>query len=457
MGLWSAMRSRLLCRLVAVLMTVGVGSVIALTLELASPTEAFAKDKAKKKKPKKFTYAQRGNSAKVSVRARKPARTRVETPRFYSKEVKTIGELEPISLKMQDGVPVLTEIPRFSSQFQGRIAGRTPDNKVLYFTIDPGLQAYAQQLVDRAAAPHIAIVAMDPETGRLLAVAAKSQSIKELATHNGFPAASLFKIITSAAAIERGGVQPWSPVRFRGGNYTLNELNYKTNDLLDRRVMTMEEGLGKSCNPVFARLALNYLNSPVLRYYAKLFGFNSHIDTDIELPESSAFIPSEEFDFSRAAAGFGDVYISPIHAAVMMSQVAAGGQRPRPFLVDQMLTQEGKMLYQARPQSQSILRPATARTLLEMMEATTTIGTSRREFMRNNRPVFPNLRVAAKTGTLTGGNPGGLNHWFIAAAPIEDPKLAIAIIAVDARGAEAKASRLGRKMFARFFNLPSEI
>ena len=169
MGLWSAMRSRLLCRLVAVLMTVGVGSVIALTLELASPTEAFAKDKAKKKKPKKFTYAQRGNSAKVSVRARKPARTRVETPRFYSKEVKTIGELEPISLKMQDGVPVLTEIPRFSSQFQGRIAGRTPDNKVLYFTIDPGLQAYAQQLVDRAAAPDRNVTTV---TGRVKAPAA---------------------------------------------------------------------------------------------------------------------------------------------------------------------------------------------------------------------------------------------------------------------------------------------
>ena len=292
---------------------------------------------------------------------------------------------------------------------------------------------------------------MEPRTGRILAMADKSLTIDHLVLHAGFPAASLFKVVTTTAALERGGVQPQSMIRFRGGTYTLNQLNYRTDNLRDTRVMSVAEGLGRSCNPVFARLALNHLNPSILRHYARVFGFNSPLEFDIPLSQSSAFIPTDDFELSRAAAGFGDVFISPVHAAVLMSQIATSGVRPRPSLIDKVINAQGALSYKAIPFGKRVLRSDTAETLLEMMESTTTIGTSRSEFMRRNQPVLPNIRVSAKTGTLTGTNPPGLNHWFIAAAPIEDPQIAIAIIVVDSRGANSKASRLGRRIIERYF------
>jgi len=112
---------------------------------------------------------------------------------------------------------------------------------------------------------------MNPRTGKILAMAGDSPSIPNLEFHAGFPAASLFKVVTSAAAIEQAGVTPSTMVAFRGGNYTLTEANYIPNPRLDRRSMSVAEALGRSCNPVFGQLGSQYINSTLLRRYTKLF------------------------------------------------------------------------------------------------------------------------------------------------------------------------------------------
>jgi hypothetical protein len=93
---------------------------------------------------------------------------------------------------------------------------------------------------------------------------------------------------------------------------------------------------------------------------------------------------------------------------------------------------------------------------MEMMRYTTTVGTSRREFMRGSSPTLGAIDVAGKTGTLTGDNPVGLNNWFIGAAPIQNPKIAVAVITVDPRSS-SKASHLGRLVLQKYFGItPTE-
>jgi cell division protein FtsI/penicillin-binding protein 2 len=288
---------------------------------------------------------------------------------------------------------------------------------------------------------------MEPFTGRVLALTGKSTSIKNIELHGGFPAASIFKIITSAAALEQSDLKPNSRVAFRGGNYTLNYTNYQPDKRRDNRVMTVEEALGRSCNPVFARVALNNLNITHLRQYAAAFGFNSSLGADLPISVSGAIIPEGEYQITRTAAGFGKVTLSPLHAAALMSSIANGGILPRPRVVQRVITADGQLLYYGRPQAlRRSIDDNTAKALLEMLETTTTIGTSRREFMRNSRPVMGKIRVAAKTGTLSGKNPTGLNNWFVAAAPIENPQLVVAVVVVDARDQSARASALGRRI-----------
>jgi penicillin-binding protein A len=373
-------------------------------------------------------------------------RPRPEEPFVEDDQPEHSNELEKVNINYgPDGI-TLESLPNFTSVFAGRSAGTTDKNQFVFFTVDPALQSFVSQVIRRARADHVAIVAMEPSSGRVLAIGGRSRSLPNIVFHNDFPAASLFKVVTAAAALERGQVQPDSLVRFRGGDYTLGPENFRPDSRRDKRQMSISEALGKSCNPVFGRLALTLLNSDLLRRYAERFGFNSPVARDVRLP-----IPDDDYELSRTAAGFGEVKVSPIHAASMMAGVANEGKMPSPMFVDRIVAPTGVILYKGKSAfAKQIVHPRTAKTLLEMMESTTTIGTSRREFMFRSKPIM-NMRVAAKTGTLSGQNPKGLNLWFIAAAPIERPKIAISVIVVNRKDSFSKASHLGRLVLERFF------
>lgn len=354
----------------------------------------------------------------------------------------------------RDGDVELAERPKFDTRIGDRYAHATSNDNFVFYTVDADLQEYVTNLVNRAQASHVAVVAMEPSTGAILAMSGKSASIKDLEYHAGFPAASLFKVVTAAAAVEHAGIDTHSLIPFRGGTYTLNQTNYYPDARKDRRVMSVGEALGRSCNPVFGHLGIRYLNGDILAKYARLFGFNRDLSLDAPLPESSAWIPQDDkYELSRTSAGFGEVRISPIHAAAFMSGVANGGLLPRPQLIDTIVDEDGAVLRKQRPEMlQRIVQTSTAESLMEMMRYTTTVGTSRREFMRGSSPTLGAIDVAGKTGTLTGDNPAGLNNWFIGAAPVQNPKIAIAVITVDPRRS-SKASHLARLVLQKYFGV----
>jgi cell division protein FtsI/penicillin-binding protein 2 len=375
--------------------------------------------------------------------------------REESSQVYPLPSLRKVSVEgAKNGRLELAERPDLASKIGDRYASLTNGNNFVFYTIDPELQAFVSNLVGKAGAKHVAVVAMNPRTGAILAIAGKSASIPDIEYHADFPAASLFKVVTAAAAVEQAGIQPDSLIPFRGGTYTLNEWNYLPDPKRDRKVMSVGEALGRSCNPVFGHLGLRYLNGNILHKYARLFGFNRSLQFEAPLTTSAADIPTKDmYELSRTAAGFGSVRISPIHAAAMMAGVSNGGLLPRPHIVSEIVSRDGEILTQAKPDVLNrVVQPSTAASLMEMMRYTTTVGTSRREFMRGTQPTLGNIQVAGKTGTLRGSNPEGLNNWFIGSAPLNNPELALAVITVDAPYS-GKASRLGRKVFEKYFNV----
>ena len=360
--------------------------------------------------------------------------------------------LDRVSVAYDGRIASSSRLPSTKSRFAGKIAALTDKNEFVFYTIDPQLQEYVEGVVSKAKAQHVAIVVTQPGTGRVLAIAGKSPFIRDVAFHNGFPAASLFKVVTATAAVEQQGITPDQLIRFRGGTYTLERGNYKANPALDRRYMSIGEAMGRSCNPVFGRIALELLSPPILRNYARNFGFNADLQSDIPIAKSPAVIPFDDYEFSRTGAGFGDVRLSPVHAASMVGGIVNDGKMLRPIFIDKLVSPTGSVLYRSKTTViSSMMTPRTARSVLDMMEYTTTIGTSRREFTPNNRPVLPHVRIAAKTGTLSGDDPKGLNNWFIAAAPRDNAKVAIAVVVVNPRGAQGKASHLGKLVLTSFF------
>jgi penicillin-binding protein A len=292
---------------------------------------------------------------------------------------------------------------------------------------------------------------MDPKTGKILAIGGKSSTISEISTHNGFPAASLFKIVTAAAAYYTNNIDYKTNVIFRGGNYTLNKYNFIPNKKTDRRIMSVGEAMSKSCNPVFGRLALELPSPAVLRDFALMFQFGTIILGDFSIPQSEAYIPNSPFELSRTGAGFGRVTISPVHAAALISAIANKGKFPTPQIIEQMLDSRGRPTTSAAHAAKQIIDPQLASALSQMMKQTTVSGTAKAPFTDSHgKSIFP-FEIVSKTGTLKGTNPSGLTKWFIAAAPLGDPKIAIAVVVVDPHSTNEYPANIGKKMFDEFF------
>lgn len=329
----------------------------------------------------------------------------------------------------------------------------------LYLTLDRGLQEHASGLLKKYKVPRGAIVAVDPSSGKILALSGHSRispsSGQDLVAQSTFPAASLFKIITAAAAVETSGVTADTNVRYRGGIYTLNKSNYLPNPKTDKVQMKLATAMGKSCNPAFARVALNNLSVEVLTQYAENFGFSRNLSSDFPLSPSSIQVSNDRYHLARTAAGFGSAYISPVHAAMIAAAIGNKGLMMRPYIVDSIVDSAGKLKkHQGMNVLDQIVLESTADELLRMMESTTKEGTGVKQF-RKASPMLKNMKIASKTGTLSGTNPKGRYYWFIAVAPSDNPKIALASMVIDDGSANINGVGLGRLFLEYFFSSSS--
>lgn len=377
----------------------------------------------------------------------------------------------------------LVSTPSGELRFAGVPASlRESEQKVegysVHLTVDPDLQVSAEEILEEYRVPYGAIVALEPGTGDIKALAShcsfcsgsgytarnsgeksgadilSSAGLEEgaIALRSGFPAASLFKIISAAAALEKSNILPETNIKYRGGDYTLNRYNYKPMVSRDKRAMTLELALAKSCNPVFARIALQHLSPHSLSNYAERFGFNTSLSADVPVMDSTFSLTDDSYSFARTAAGFGDVTISPLHAATVMATIVAGGQQRTPRLLSHITDKNGRRIYTASEASaRQVLLPSTAEQLRDMLVLTTQRGTARRYF-RSAR--LRNMEIPGKTGTLSGDNPKGRYYWFVGATP--ESELAVAALVIDPGGARINGTGLGKRFFEHYFSRPAK-
>jgi len=212
----------------------------------------------------------------------------------------------------------------------------------------------------------------------------------------------------------------------------------------------LAEALGKSNNVVYAKVGVQ-LGPQVLEASLRRFGFNQAIPFDFSLQESHASVPTETYPLGRTAAGFGEVYLSPVHAALISAAIANGGKMMRPYVVERLEDSRGRTVYQAAPEPLGQVTPeAIARQVAQMMERTVTNGTSARVFRRYARKLR-SLGVAGKTGSLTGEDPPGRYEWFIGFAPLEEPQLAVASLVVNHDLWHIKGTYAAQAVMREFF------
>ena len=305
----------------------------------------------------------------------------------------------------------------------GAYVAATAQGKVARLTVDPALQAQMVKLLKLYKPVGAAIVALDPKTGKVLALAeyGEGQATKPL-----YPAASVFKIITGAALIDKG-VSPDDETCFHGGMHGIVGKLLQESPRLDRRCLSLSMALAKSANVVFAKMAVKHLDGDDLRKQAEHFLFNRPI-FDQPVEQSSASIPDSGLDFAKSAAGFGQVKLSPMHAAMIAAAVGNGGVAEEPTMIEEVDGQEVPATGSIR-----LLKAETAAKLRDMMKLTISQGTATSSFVERHRKLMGDITVAGKTGSLSTHTRGPFKDysWFVGFAPADDPKIAVAAVVVN--------------------------
>lgn len=332
------------------------------------------------------------------------------------------------------------------------VTGREPRGGSVKLTLDPAAQRAAYDgLGDRKGA----VVALDTTTGAILAMASTpTYDPNPLASHSldeqqaawdslttdpnrpmlnraiaqTLPPGSVFKVVTSAAALESGytpeTVVP-GPAEYDLPQSTRTLPNQSGQPCGPGGETTLTNALRISCNTAFAYIG-NDLGDDALREQAERFGYNSQ-----PLPEMNAatsVFPDEldEPQTALAAIGQFDVRATPLEIAMTSAAVANRGVLMRPYLVEEILGPDLAVIDQTQPSELSqAVSAETARDLTAMMVDVVENGTG-------GNAAIPGVPVAGKTGTAQSASDRPPYAWFTSFAPADDPRVAVAVVIEEA-------------------------
>jgi penicillin-binding protein 2 len=319
--------------------------------------------------------------------------------------------------------------------------------KDLYLTIDLELQEYCDELLEDKRG---AILAMDPDTGAVLAMASapsydpeifidskkraevadvlkdKKYPLLNRAVAGAYPPGSVFKAIVATAGLETGVVTLHTPFDCMG-SIRLGRRTFHCWRKGGHGTQVLQEAIKNSCNVYFWRLG-NLLGVDNIAEYAGMFGVGTR--TGIDLPgEVPGLLPSREWkkkeykeswykgETMNYSVGQGYVLCSPLQICRIMAVFANGGYLVRPYIAESV---EGV----------SLNKPERVRLDISE-EAIEHVREGLRKVVNDSRGTGMKARqddvvVAGKTGTAQTSR--GKNHgWFAGFAPFEEPRLTVVV------------------------------
>ena len=378
-------------------------------------------------------------------------------PQVGSATTETNRKNPTLSFEQAIPFPVAEMDPEASRFDNGRYVQRLSENRSLVYTLVPAVQKRAQSLLDEYKVDYGAVVAIEPQTGRILGRVSSSTvepDIVGLTERAHPPAASVFKVITTASLLESIGLEPSHVTCFHGGRRGIWNKHLRDDPKRDHQCQTLTEALGRSSNVIYGKLATRHLDVDLLSQYAHAFGWDRAIQSIPSVEPSRTDFDRNRLEFARGAAGFYHTKMSPMHGAMVAATIANEGVMMSPQLVERYEA-AGQTFYQHKPQVLwRTIQASTAKTLAKMMVHTTEKGTSA-SYFRKRRAALRNIDVAAKTGSLSNRADDGERHhysWWVGFAPAENPRIALAAMVVSIGDWRIKSSHVAREVLQAYFS-----
>jgi penicillin-binding protein 2 len=368
------------------------------------------------------------------------------------------------------------EVDALGHEKRASVVERPQAGNDLYLTIDVRLQKVAEDLLGEE---HGAIVALDPNSGDILAMASRpgfdpnvlsreltakqwveivqdeGRPLNNRASQGQYPPGSTFKIPMAVAALETKTMSPSSTV-FCNGGYQFGKRLYHDWKASGHGYVDLHNALVHSCDVYFYTIGQR-MGIDVMAEFGKDFGLGKA--TGVELPsERSGIMPSTAWkqkaknepwlpgETISAAIGQGYVTVTPLQMASLVGTVANNGVSYRPRLV---------------PRGQINAKPETFRIIKEALADVVTKGTA-------TRAKSSVVTIGGKTGTaqvaaLRTGPEENIpkkfrdHAWFVAFAPLESPKIAVAVLAEHMGHGGSAAAPLAKEVIETYMKLTPQV
>ena len=337
-----------------------------------------------------------------------------------------------------------------------KVTAPLSEGRVAELTLDPVLQRSVRAEMEGYRIPKSGVVMMEVKTGRVLAYASyvgEGEKV-DVNVRAEAPAASVFKVVTGAALIEKAGLGAETEQCYHGGKSRIAPDELEDNPRRDKWCATLGIAMGRSINVVFARLAQKHITPEDLTAVGGAFGFGAPVPFAVPNQAPELKLPADPVEFARASAGFWHSTLSPLAAAELAQTVANGGVTLEPRIVAAVMKDREVLWRDDRPPRavRRAVKPETAQELTRMMVQTVANGSAFKSFHDASGASFlPDITVAGKTGTL--GDPDGsrLYTWFVGFAPAEVPEVAVSALVVNNPSWQIKAPQLARDALRAYF------
>ena len=337
----------------------------------------------------------------------------------------------------------------FTRRLSALLTGRDPRGGNVVLTLNRRAQDAAYKgLGDRRGA----VVALDPTTGAILAMAstpsydpnplsshdpkaiqarykqlaaADDEPLLNRAVNQRYPPGSTFKVVVAAAALANGRTPDTlidCPPRYLLPA-TRTYLDNFGNETCGANQVTLENAMTNSYNTGFAKLGVDVGESEV-RAAAAGFGIGTGDPLEVPLRVSNSSLGDIPDDAALAQSSIGqrDVALTPLQGAEIAAAVANRGVLMKPYLVSQLQAPDLTVLDRTDPEELSTaVSPEIADGLTRMMRSVVARGTGR-------AAQIPGVEVAGKTGTAEDGTDRPPHAWFIGFAEKDGRKVAVSVI-----------------------------
>lgn len=367
-------------------------------------------------------------------------------------------------LESEANFQLLTSHEFFLNQMKNEFLGRKNMGDTVISTLSANLQTTAYNaLGDRRGA----VVAMEPSTGKILAMVSKpdfdpntigsdweylisdesNSSLLNRATQGQYPPGSTFKIVTA--------------LDYFRTHKTIEGYTYLCQGSITRQDHTIScyggavhgqedfySAFANSCNCAFAQIGLD-LGGSSLEDTANSLLFNQKLPLTSNYKQSTFSLNNRSGDplTMQTSIGQGNTLVSPMHMALITSAVANGGVLMKPYMIDQVQNYRGEAVSATEPEVyKRLLTSQESNILKKLMEQVVTSGTasslSGREYS-----------VAGKTGSAEYTDSGESHSWFVGFSDVDSPDLAVSVIVEGGgTGSEAAVPIAGAIFDAYYYN-----